>query len=501
MEASFYKLTQNPSVVSLSKIPVLDYDQFTIAVNEFMQSGTAHCLSYFAIPVRQEFHFFCFIAEDSKNEIYLLSHKYPAVDGEPLPAITGRIFSFHAFEREIHENLGIRFIDHPWLKPVRFAGPADLMEKYPFYSIDGDELHEVGVGPIHAGVIEPGHFRFICKGEKVLHLEIQLGYQHRGIENLFVQDVSGLRRMVLSESIAGDTAIGHSLCHVQLIEALAGITPSPELERERIIALELERIAMHIGDTAALCADIAYQLGQVVNEALRTIVINTTQQWCGNRFGKGLIRTGGSHYPLTSDMVKIILSNLEDVEKRYFTMSSHLFSMSSVLNRFESTGRLTRDQVALIGAVGMAARSTGLKRDIRSSHPFQAYKDLAYEAVILEEGDVWARAYLRAEEIRTSLRTIRDLLKGYKGRVHAELPVIDPVLPQSSLAISITEGWRGEIVHAAVTADNGQMVAYKIKDPSFHNWMALALAVRNQEISDFPVCNKSFNLSYCGHDL
>ena len=176
------------------------------------------------------------------------------------------------------------------------------MDNYPFYNIDSEELHEVGVGPVHAGVIEPGHFRFICNGEKVLHLEIQLGYQHRGIEKLFIEKNNALQRCILSESIAGDTSVGHALAHSQLIESLAGIEVSETLQIERCIALEMERLAVHIGDTAALCGDVAYQLGQVVCEALRTTIINTTQLWCGNRFGKGLVRPGGSNYPLSNDV-------------------------------------------------------------------------------------------------------------------------------------------------------------------------------------------------------
>ena len=191
------------------------------------------------------------------------------------------------------------------------------MDNYPFYAIESEELHEVGVGPIHAGVIEPGHFRFICNGEKVLHLEIQLGYQHRGIEKLLIEKKDSLQRCILSESIAGDTSVGHALAHSQLIESLAGIEVSETLQIERCIALEMERLAVHIGDTAALCGDVAYQLGQVVCEALRTLIINTTQLWCGNRFGKGLVRPGGSNYPLSDDVADEILRVLADTGRRF----------------------------------------------------------------------------------------------------------------------------------------------------------------------------------------
>lgn len=505
MESRFYEMISNPGVLDLAAIPVLEYRIFMSTLNELMNSGSTHCLSYFAIPEIAHFRFICCIADDSTGKTYILSHEQSREQGLVLESLTSTYFPLHIFEREIHEDHGVGFSGHPWMKPVRYptvrSDKTQEMDNYPFYKIEGEELHEVGVGPIHAGVIEPGYFRFICNGENVLHLEVQLGYQHRGVEQLFITEGSGLRKIILSENIAGDTTIGHSLCHAQLVESLADIRVSTSLETERIIALELERIAIHIGDTAALCADIAYQFGQVVNEALRTIVINTMQQWCGNRFGKGLVRTAGSHYPITSTISAILLSNLKEVEERYLLMADEMFSRPSVLSRFESTGIVTLHQAELIGAVGMAARSSGMKRDTRGSHPFQAFRRMKYEPPILPQGDVWARAMLRKQEVEESIRIIRGLLAEYEGRETVEKPQPESILHPSSLAISMTEGWRGEIVHIAVTDEKGRIIYYKVKDPSLHNWMALALAVRNQEISDFPLINKSFNLSYCGNDL
>ena len=498
-------IENNPAAILLADIPVTGYPEFSDEVDRLMISGAVHCLTYFVIPVRDVYRFICFLADDSNGKILALSHEQPVKQELILESITAKHTPFHIFEREIHEEYGILFSGHPWLKPLRYpffrADGNKRIDNYPFYRIGGDELHEVGVGPIHAGIIEPGYFRFICNGERVLHLEIQLGYQHRGIERLFTGEGSALKKNILSENIAGDTTIGHALCHVQLIESLAGVSMSRALQKERVIALEMERIAIHIGDTAALCADIAYQFGQAVNEALRTIIINTIQHWCGNRFGKGLLRVGGSHYPLTSEFSQVLLSDLKEVEERYRQMNNMLFSMPSVLSRFESTGKVTSLQAGSLGLVGMAARSSGLKRDIRWSHPFQAFRGLKYETVILKEGDVWARAMLRKNEIEKSIQIIRESLSGFPRQEKEESPRYDLALSPSSIAISATEGWRGEIVHTAVTDERGKIIRYKIKDPSLHNWMALALAMRNQEISDFPLCNKSFNLSYCGHDL
>ncbi|MCX6304019.1 MAG: NADH dehydrogenase subunit [Bacteroidetes bacterium] len=511
MDQRYIEILTNPGTVKLADIPVLQYPEFSAFVDLLMGEEGTHCVSYFVLPKPDTYRFICCMAADENHALLIFSHEQPLEPSLSLQSLTARHFQFHAFEREIHENFGITFREHPWMKPVRYpfdrADQSRIMNNYPFFSIDGEELHEVGVGPVHAGIIEPGHFRFICHGEQVLHLEIQLGYQHRGVEHLFIEKPGILHQSLLAESIAGDTAVGHSMAYAGVVESLAGIVVPPYLSAERVIALELERIAMHIGDTAALCTDIAYQLGQVVNEALRTIVINTTQLWCGNRFGKGLVRPGGSHYPLSGATIAEILKNLKDVEERYVQVTDRIFSLPSALGRFEGTGKLTTMQASLIGAVGMAAKSSGMYRDIRWSHPFSAYAGHRYEPVMLHKGDVWSRAMLRKREVEKSMEVIRELIRTFTSteienrKSKIENPIYDLSLAPSSLAISMVEGWRGEICHIAVTGDSGKMIHYKAKDPSFHNWMALALAVRNQEISDFPLCNKSFNLSYCGNDL
>lgn len=515
-ETRYIELFSNPGSVLLEEIPIMGYDDFLSFTNLLMGEEGTHCAAYFVLPQRDKFRFICCMAADENHALVIYSHEQEISPLPSLPSISEKHFQFHVFEREIHEQYGIGFTGHPWLKPIRYpynrADQSAIMDCYPFYSIEGEELHEVGVGPVHAGIIEPGHFRFICNGEKVLHLEIHLGYQHRGLERLMVEKQDILARTLLAESIAGDTVVGHTMAYSGLMESLSGKTISSRLSVERIIALELERIGIHIGDTAAICTDIAYQFGQVVNEALRTIIINTTQLWCGNRFGKGLIRPGRTHYPLQEPLAKTIMKNLDEVEERYLHMADRIFSLPSVLGRFESIGKLSTMQATLIGAVGMTARTSGMHRDVRWSHPFGAYVNHPYNPVILKKGDVWSRAMLRKMEAVKSIEIIRQLLKELKTNdVHLANPGIadskygseNPkyFLAPSSFAVSLVEGWRGEICHIAVTDTDGKIISYKIKDPSFHNWQALALAVRNQEISDFPLCNKSFNLSYCGHDL
>jgi Ni,Fe-hydrogenase III large subunit len=505
MNQKYSEIKNNSFPLDLKEIPVLEYDVFYDQVSDLLKDESEHCVAYYGIEASGKLKFFCCIADDNKKNIKVFA--YEQKNGKTvLKSLTPVCSQLHIFEREIHENYGIGFEGHPWLKPVRYShnrkDRTKIMDNYPFYNIDSEELHEVGVGPVHAGVIEPGHFRFICNGEKVLHLEIQLGYQHRGVEELFVTKNDALQRCILSESIAGDTSVGHSLAHSQLIESLGGIEVSETLQIERCIALELERIAIHIGDTAALCGDVAYQLGQVVCEALRTTIINTTQFWCGNRFGKGLIRPGGSNYPMSNDVADEMIRVLDDTGRRFIEIADCIYSLPSVLSRFDDIGIVTKQQALSVGAVGMAARTCGISRDIRKTHPFQFYRNYPIQPVMLETGDVLARGMQRNLEAGESVKIIRELIEIWrKKNKDTKRPVYDYKLKPDSFAISMVEGWRGEICHMAITGKNGNINHYKVKDPSMHNWMALALAVRNQEISDFPICNKSFNLSYCGHDL
>ncbi len=500
---------KNGQAVSLSKIPVLEYQEFYALVLDLLQTEDVHCVNYYAFPHNDNLRFICCLADDRTQDIYLLSHIMTTGRGLlKLESLTKYIGTLHIFEREIWENFGIEFEGHPWLKPVRFPhnrynGNLKVND-YPFYKIESDELHEVGVGPIHAGVIEPGHFRFTCNGEMVLHLEIQLGWQHRGVEHLLLEKPKLLQRTVLAESIAGDTTIGHTLAFAQVMEGLSGISVNSRLDAERAIALELERIAVHTGDISALCTDVAYQLGTAVFGALRTPLINYTQTWCGNRFGKGLIRTGGSHYSLTDELIQQLRNLLDDFEWRFKEMADKAYSLVSVENRFDEIGVVTNKQAKLIGTVGMAARMSGVKRDIRHSHPFASFSDIPYSPVILEKGDVYARYYLRRLEIEESINYIRKVLDNkryFLSEATSPVPETNLNLSPVSISVSMVEGWRGEICHCAVTDEQGKIIHYKVKDPSMHNWKALELSLRDLEISDFPINNKSYNLSYCGYDL
>jgi Ni,Fe-hydrogenase III large subunit len=491
----------NQQSVPVSSIPDLKYDMFFENNIDLLENHPErHCLMYFGYMENESVRLVCCIGDDHEHNIKVTSSIVNK--NTLLHSFSSKNLSFEKFEREIHENFGIKYPDHPWLKPVRYsenrADKSKTIANYPFLNIDSEELHEVGVGPVHAGIIEPGHFRFICNGEQILHLEIQLGYQHRGIEQLFIEKSKLIQRTILAESIAGDSVIGHISAFAYLMESLNGAIPDRDIHFSRTLAQELERIAINTGDLSAICTDIAYQLGSSVFGRLRTPIINFFQEWCGNRLAKGLIRTGYNPYPFDKKLAESLIKILDTFEPDFIEMNMELSKLPSSLSRFERTGMLSYDQLLSIGTVGMSARMNALNRDIRMSHPYGLYSELNHQPIIKHHGDVYSRVQIRKQEVLQSISYIRQLL----NQIPQPQPQPQPISPApGSFGISLTEGWRGEICHACITDQDGQIVIYKIKDPSFHNWLALALAVRNNEISDFPVCNKSFDLSYCGHDL
>jgi Ni,Fe-hydrogenase III large subunit len=307
------------------------------------------------------------------------------------------------------------------------------------------------------------------------------------VEQTMLNKQTLLQRNIVAESVAGDTTVGHSLAFANLMESLAGIKTVAQLDIERTVALELERIAVHTADISALCTDVAYSLGANIFGILRTAIINQTQSWCGNRLGKGMIRVGGTHHPLTNEIKDQILQTLEKFEKQFVELAHLTYQLPSVENRFDEIGAVTEEQMRKIGAVGMVARMANVSRDIRASHPSKAFEKYIYNPVVLPKGDVFSRFLLRRKEIKQSIAWIREVFKNEDFPVQSQSPVLEVFLKPNCLSISLVEGWRGEICHVAVTDKNGNLVHYKIKDPSMHNWKALELSLRNLEISDFPI--------------
>lgn len=490
--------SKNLLPVRTDDVPHVEPNRFRDEVVAGVQGGW-RVVTLFGDRDGGKVNLYAVLADDHQFRLYLLATSIDQ-DGQ-YPAITPEVPSCHLFERELFEQFNIRPVDHPWLKPVRrgIAGISETERAYSFFRMEGDEVHEVGVGPIHAGIIEPGYFRFSCQGEEVVHLEIQLGFQHRGIENLFVaHNNHPLYLLKLAESIAGDTVIGHGGCFVRALEALGGVDAPRRARSLRTVALELERVANHLGDLSALCNDVAYLTGHAAFGALRTRVINTTMAACGSRFGRGWLRLGGVSDDNGAEGAEAIWRMLDPLERDVDLAGDVLFASASVMSRFEKTGIVSREAASQLGMVGPPGRASGLSLDVRSDHPYDEYATFPVHKITLDSGDVFARAYIRYVEIKHAIRILREQLAALPGG-EGSRPVAD--LQPNALVVSMSEGWRGEVVHVALTGGDTRLRRYKVKDPSFHNWFALALAVRGNGISDFPLCNKSFNLSYCGFDL
>ena len=505
MSNAFLQIS-NGEKVCRDDIPHLSFDEFRSQALGMVTNG-GKVVQYFAYPDKDRLKLLAVLRTD---KLLVAECDVPT----PYPSFTKECEPFHLFEREMAEQYGIHPQNHPWLKMVRYhpnytQGAADdvfgndysqdIPGNYPYYQVAGEEIHEVAVGPVHAGVIEPGHFRFNCIGERVLHLEIQLGYQHRGIEQQ-LPIVPAKRLPIIGENIAGDTTIGHSLCMAQNLEALTGVQPDQGARVIRTIALELERLANHIGDLGALSGDVAFLPPANYFGRIRGDFLNLSLLICGNRFGKGLVRPGGVRFPLSEDIRKVLNERLAELRPEVTHVLELLFNAVTVRARFEGCGAVSHEDAEHLGLVGPAGRASGMAYDARRCFPTEHYPHIGIPENKKATGDVYARARVRYDEILQSLQMVESLAAiPVETQCVSESTMND--LPASSFSVALNEAWRGEVSHAVLTDENGKILRYKIKDPSFHNWNGLAMSLRDTGISDFPLNNKSFNLSYCGFDL
>jgi len=491
---------RNQEAIDFSCLPCLCLTDFQEAIGKMLENGL-RISSLFAIPrLDIGVDLIAIMVYPQSRRLYL----FRLTDAETWPSMVSQWPQIERFERELAEQGGIEITGHPHLTPLRYqhnsaaSGQAGPVGSHTFLAAEGEEIHEVAVGPVHAGIIEPGHFRFLCHGESILHLEISLGYQHRGVENNLRGCEFGLKSRCLTEVIAGDTSIGHCLAHCQAVEALSGCEAPPRAQVIRAIALELERLANHTGDLGAMAGDIGYAPTASFCGRLRGDFLNLTAAMCGNRFGRGLVKPGGVAFDLDDALAASIKQRLLTTFADTKQAVALLWNTPSVLARFEETGVINRNQAERLGLVGPTARASGLEIDVRVDFPFGAYRDFPMPLSTWFTGDVFARAYVRWLEIQRSVRFVEDRLSELPGG-----PVYTSIQKpaENALTVSLVEGWRGEICHTVITDAKGRCAHYKVVDPSFHNWMALAQAVRGEGIMDFPICNKSFSLSYCGHDL
>ena len=485
-------LLSNGASLPWGEVPSFPVHELVDVLAADLERGGRLC-SFFGVPADSGTELVAVVAFDADS--LLAIGRSQSFQGA-FPSLTPRHPQAHLFEREVAEQCGVTPEGHPWLKPVRRTeerAPSNA----PFFRVEGGEVHEVAVGPVHAGIIEPGHFRFQCAGEDVISLEIALGYQHRGIERALL---GGPHRATLIqvEAIAGDASIAHTTAYATLLESLAGTEAPLRAQWLRAVALELERLANHTGDIGALANDVAFLPTSAACGKLRGDFLNLTAMLCGNRFGRSLVVPGGCRRDVDDATLTSMAERLRKALADTAEAVAWFWAASSVRGRFERTGIVSTAQASDIGMVGPAARASGLVRDVRFDHPAGWHRFAQLPVAVWPDGDVFGRARVRSLDLQRSGAYLEDQLQ---SPVDSELRTELSALRPERLAVSLVESWRGEVCHVALTDHQGRFAAYKITDASFHNWFGLALAMRGTAISDFPICNKSFSLSYCGVDL
>jgi Ni,Fe-hydrogenase III large subunit/Ni,Fe-hydrogenase III component G len=444
-------------------------------------------------------------------------------DRPRVPSLADLSFPAGRFEREMRDLFGIVPVDHPlprrlvrhfhwpqgWYPMLSDAGNpptfGDLDGPYPFRTVEGPGVYEIPVGPVHAGMIEPGHFRFSVVGETILNLKARLWFVHRGIEKLF-QGRSPEDALELAERVSGDTSVGHTLAFCQAVEDAYAIPVTEDVRRQRAVLLELERLYNHVTDIGAMCNDVAHGVLNAHALRVRERLLRINDQVTGHRLLRGAIRPGTATLCRLPDPGELV-----DLAAEAAEIVALALDHSVVRDRFTGTAVLTATQAADIGTLGYVARASGLTVDARHDHPALSAQ-LRRTTHTHTGGDVLARFCARAEEIAHSAGVITSLVEHLNGhpasppppRLPLPLPMPPPrpAWPASAASgIGIVEGWRGTIVHRVELGPGGALTRVKIVDPSFLNWPALPVALSDTIVPDFPLTNKSFNLSYAGNDL
>ena len=437
-----------------------------------------------------------------------------------LPSLAGLSFPAGRFEREMRDLFGIVPVDHPlpqrlvrhfhwprgWYPMLSDAGEppefGDVDGPYPFRTVEGPGVFEIPVGPVHAGMIEPGHFRFSVVGETILNLKARLWFVHRGIEKLF-QGRTPDQGVELAERISGDTAVGHTLAYCQAVEDAHRRPVAADVARRRAVLLELERLHNHVNDIGALCNDVAHSVLNAHAQRVREQLLRINDQVTGQRLLRDAIRPGAADLRALPDPA-VLAAIAGDVAEIVDLALGH----SVIRDRFTGTAVLTATQAADIGAVGYVARASGLMIDARHDHPAVS-PPFSRTHHTHTDGDVLARFRVRAQEFTASVTMLTALITELDGNLGAERAMTTGSPQRSVLdrpgfrtsGVGIVEGWRGTIVHRVELGPDSRLTRVKIVDPSFLNWPALPVALADTIVPDFPLVNKSFNLSYAGNDL
>ncbi|HUX68626.1 MAG TPA: NADH-quinone oxidoreductase subunit C [Terriglobales bacterium] len=422
---------------------------------------------------------------DNRQPDYL-SFEFPVVG--PVPALTPILPAAAWHERELHETYGVPLLGHPDLRPLVDHAQSPLLE------VSGEGVCEVAVGPVHAGIIEPGHFRFSVMGDAVLRLELQHFYTHKGTEAL-MEGRTPADALLLAESVSGDNCFSHAVAFSQAVEAAGRLEAPARAQALRLVGLELERLMAHAADFGALCGDVGFPLPATFTARLKESLLQASRAALGTRCWRGLCRIGGMARDLDAAGAHTLLQAVQAAAAELASLAEAVFDTPSVMQRFQTTGVLPPADARALGVVGPAARASGLALDVRRDHPSGAYRTLDFKVETLEDGDVLARARLRILEAAASARMIAAALDALPSSAVC-LPAPAPLAGDGLAAV---ESPRGELLYW-LRLEQGFVRRCHIRSPSFQNWPALPRALPGNIIADFPLINKSFNLSYSGCD-
>lgn len=436
---------------------------------------------------------------------------------EEFPSLTSEIHEASTYERKIKTFFGLNPKGHPnprtlilhenWPKglfPLRKdfnwqTRPAEAKEHFEFYKIEGEGIYEIPVGPIHAGIIEPGHFRFNVAGEEIINLEPRLGFVHKGSEKLF--EVLPLeKKLVLSEKISGDSAFSHSLAFCQAVESLGGINVPERAKYLRVVYAELERLANHLGDIGFIMLDTGFSFGGANGTRLREMLMRINERLTGSRFLRGANVFGGVSKDIDKPAADKLIEDLNNILEDFSEVIEVAENSDSLLNRLKGTGIVTGQIAKDHGVTGVAGRAGKAESDARKDYVYAAYDKFDFQIAVEETSDVYARFRVRIKEVYSSFKIIKQALENMpEGAINTPVSVVN--LKPNEYALSIVEGWRGDIVYFIMADANGNISRVDVRDPSFLNWTAAGHAGPGNIVPDFPLINKSFNLSYSGNDL
>ncbi len=450
------------------------------------------------------------------GEKYFLAPYIDLKRSEEFPSLVVEIHVASWYEREIKTFFGLnpaghyypeRIILHenwpngkfPLRKDFKWNTKLKMASETPhlFRKIQGEGIYEIPVGPVHAGIIEPGHFRFSVAGEEIIVLEPLLGYKHKGSEKLF--EILPLdKKIALSERISGDSSFNHSLAFCQALESLAGLEASERGKYLRVAYAELERLANHFNDIGFIMLDTGFNFGGANGSRLREMVMQINERLTGSRFLRGVNSVGGVTKDISPEEAKELIIDLRIIKKDFIGIIEVVDDSNSLLNRLKGTGYMDRQSAKDHDITGVAARGMGINRDMRKDHPYAAYGKLSVNIATEDKGDVYARFMVRVKEVYESFRLLAEALeKMPKGDIKTAKK---PNFKKNSYAVGLAEGWRGDIVYFVATDGKGEISRVMSRDPSFLNWAAFPYAVAGNVVPDFPLINKSFNLSYSGYD-